>query len=140
MKSYEASAAIAATPEAVWAVLTNGAEYPSWDSGVKRVEGVVERDAKIKVFSELSPNRAFPVVVSEFEPGRRMAWRGGMPLGLFRGVRTFSLEPDGDGTKFAMREEFTGPLLPLIWRTMPDLQPSFDQFSAGLKERAERGS
>ena len=36
-----------------------------------------------------------------------------------------------------MREEYSGPLLPLIWRSMPDLQPSFDQFAAGLKARAE---
>ena len=61
-----------------------------------------------------------------------------MPLGLFKGVRTFSLEPqDGGGTRFHMREEYTGPLLPVIWRTMPDLGPSFQQFARGLKARAE---
>jgi hypothetical protein len=36
-----------------------------------------------------------------------------------------------------MREEYSGPMLPLIWRSMPDLQPSFDKFAAGLKARAE---
>jgi hypothetical protein len=45
-----------------------------------------------------------------------MTWSGGMPLGLFRGVRT------------------------LIWRSMPDLGPSFRQFADGLMERVERGS
>ena len=61
-----------------------------------------------------------------------------MPLGLFRGVRTFALTPeDGGATRFTMREEYSGPMLPLIWRSMPDLQPSFDQFAAGLKARAE---
>ena len=65
-------------------------------------------------------------------------WAGGMPLGLFRGVRTFRLASEGDGrTRFTMREEYTGPLLPLIWRTMPDLGPSFEQFALGLKTRAE---
>jgi hypothetical protein len=39
-----------------------------------------------------------------------------------------------------MREEYTGPTLPLIWRSMPDLQPSFEQFASGLKARAERAS
>ena len=137
MKVYEASAAIDAAPEAVWAVLTDAAGYPDWDSGVVRVEGTIAAGAKVKVFSEISPNRAFPVTVSELEANRRMTWRGGMPLGLFRGVRTFTLTPHGAGTAFAMREEFSGPLLPLIWRTMPDLQPSFDQFASGLKVRAE---
>lgn len=136
MKSYESSATIAAPPEAVWAVLTDAAGFADWDSGVVRVEGTIAAGERIKVFSEISPNRAFPVTV-ELEPHRQMTWRGGMPLGLFKGVRTFTLTPDGAGTSFAMREEFSGPLLPLIWRTMPDLQPSFDQFTAGLKARAE---
>ena len=39
-----------------------------------------------------------------------------------------------------MREESSGPLLPLIWRSMPDLGPSFDRFAAGLKARAEAAS
>jgi hypothetical protein len=61
-----------------------------------------------------------------------------MPLGLFKGVRTFNLLPQGDGTTlFSMREEYTGPLVPMIWKSMPNLQPSLDQFAGGLKRRAE---
>lgn len=62
-----------------------------------------------------------------------------MPLGLFKGVRTFTLAAGTDGaTRFTRREEYTGPLLPMIWRSMPDLGPSFRRFANGLKERAER--
>jgi hypothetical protein len=76
--------------------------------------------------------------VTEFVPGKKMVWSGGMPLGLFKGVRTFSLTPDGNGgTRFHVREEYTGPLLPMIWRSIPDLAPSFNQFASGLKSRAE---
>ena len=139
MKSYEASADIAATPDRIWAVLTDAAGYPTWDSGVERVEGTITPGSTIKVFSSVSPGRAFPVKVSEFTPGRLMRWSGGMPLGLFKGVRTFRLTPNGGNTRFEMREEFTGPMLPLIWRSMPDLGPSFARFAAGLKARAEAG-
>jgi hypothetical protein len=38
-----------------------------------------------------------------------------------------------------MREKYSGPLLPLIWRSVPDLRPSFEQFAKGLKQRAEGG-
>jgi hypothetical protein len=80
------------------------------------------------------------VKVTEFVPGRRMVWSGGMPLGLFKGARAFELQPQGDGTtRFLVREEYTGPLLPLLWRTMPDLGPSFTQLARGLKAEAERG-
>lgn len=137
MKSYEASADIKASPERVWAVLTDAAGYSRWDSGVVRVEGTIAPGNTIKVFSSVSPNRAFPVKVSEFQPAQVMQWSGGMPLGLFKGVRTFRLTPDGGATRFEMREEFTGPMLPLIWRSMPDLGPSFAQFATGLKAQAE---
>jgi hypothetical protein len=139
MKSYEAAATIEAEPETVWAILTDAPAYSEWDSGVERVEGRIAPGEKIKVVSEANPGRAFPVTVTAFEPARAMTWSGGMPLGLFKGVRTFSLVPDGTTTHFTMREEYSGPLLGLIWRSMPDLGPSFAQFARGLKQRAERG-
>jgi hypothetical protein len=140
VRSYEAGADIRADADTVWRILSDAAGYPTWDSGVERVEGRIGPGEKIKVVSEANPGRAFPVEVTEFSPGRSMTWSGGMPLGLFRGVRTFGLTPrDGGGTRFTMREEYSGPLLPLIWRTMPDLGPSFRQFAAGLKARAEAG-
>jgi hypothetical protein len=139
MRSYDATATIKASPEVVWAILTDAPGYQAWDSGVERVEGTIAPGQKIKVVSKANPGRAFPVKVTEFAPGARMTWSGGMPLGLFKGVRSFTLAPGGDGsTRFTMREEYTGPLLPLIWRSMPDLGPSFRQFADGLKARAER--
>lgn len=137
MKYYESTASIHASPSTIWGILTDGASYPHWDSGVVSVEGRIAPGEKIKVVSSANPKRAFPVSVAEFTPERRMVWSGGMPLGLFRGVRTFTLTPEGDSTRFVMREEYTGPLLGLIWRSMPDLGPSFQQFAAGLKARAE---
>ena len=35
--------------------------------------------------------------------------------------------------------KYTGLLLDMIWKSMPDLQPSFDTFAAGLKARVESG-
>ncbi len=139
MRSYDASATIKASPEAIWAILTDAPGYQAWDSGIERVEGSIAPGSRLKVVSKANPGRAFPVKVTELSPTRRMTWSGGMPLGLFKGVRTFILAPEGNGaTRFTMREEYTGPLLPLIWRSMPDLGPSFRQFANGLKERAER--
>ena len=137
MRSYEAACSIEAGADTIWGILTDAQAYSQWDSGVVRVEGRIAPGEKIKVVSEANPSRAFPVRVTEFVPGRKMVWSGGMPLGLFRGVRTFTLEPAGGGTRFSMREEYTGPFLPLIWKSMPDLQPSFDKFAGELKTKAE---
>jgi hypothetical protein len=141
VKFYEAAATIEASPEVVWSVLEDGAAYSTWDSGVEQVEGSIAGGERITVHSAVSPGRAFPVKVHLDEAGGIMTWTGGMPLRLFRGVRTFTVTPTSDGgTEFTMREEFTGPMLGLIWRSMPDLGPSFEQFAAALKVRAEQST
>ena len=138
MKYYEASALIQASPETIWSLLTDAAGLPTWDSGIDRVEGRIAPGETIKVFSAAAPGRAFPVKVVDFTPARTMRWSGGMPLGLFKGERTFTLTPQGERTtRFTMREEYSGPMLGMMWRSMPNLQPSFDQFASGLKRTAE---
>jgi hypothetical protein len=139
MKFYEVTAKIDASPDAVWEILKDGPGFTSWDSGIEKFEGIIAEGKKVKLFSEVSPNRAFPLKVTEFSPPRRLVFKGGMPLGLFSGVRTYALEQEGSGTRFHMREEYTGPLLNVIWRSMPDLGPSFEKFASGLKARVEKG-
>ena len=60
-----------------------------------------------------------------------------MPLGLFKGVRTFRSPPEDGATAFACARSTRARCCALIWRSMPDLGPSFDQFARGLKARAE---
>jgi hypothetical protein len=137
VKFFESTALINASPEAIWNIITDAPGLSTWDSGVQRVEGSIAPGETIRLHVHANPGRAFPIRVTTFEPPRRMTWTGGMPLGLFKGVRTYTLTPEGPATRFRMREEYTGLMLPLIWRSMPDLQPSFDQYAAGLKARAE---
>lgn len=135
--SYVATAVIAAPPERVWEILTDAAEYSAWDSGVQ-VEGRFLPGETATLRAEISKSRTFAVKVTEFVPPRHMQLSGGMPLGLFRGVRDYELTPAADGaTEFRMREVYSGLLTPLIWRSMPDLGPSFTRFAHGLKARAE---
>lgn len=141
MRHYEAKSTIEASADAVWSVLTDGAGWSRWDSGVDGVEGRIAPGETLKIRSQAAPGRAFPVKVTVFDRPRRLEFSGGMPLGLFKGVRTYSLAHGGDGaTTFTMREEYTGPLVGLMWRSMPDLGPSFTQFADGLKRRVESGA
>lgn len=137
MKSFEVRRTIAAPPEAVWARLTDAQGLVSGGLGIRQLQGAIAAGARLKVTSEANPGRAFALRVSEFTPHRRMVWKGGMPLGLFTGTRTFSLTPATGGTDFYMREEFTGLLAPLVGKSIPDLQPSFEQFADGLRRLAE---
>jgi uncharacterized protein YndB with AHSA1/START domain len=138
MLAFEAASTIAATPELVWAVLVHGADWPSWDSGVASVDGTIAAGKKIRIQSKVAPGRIFPGKVTKFDGPGLMEFAGGMPFGLFKGVRTYTLVADNEGgTLFTMREEYTGPMAASIGKSIPDLNPSFQQFASGLKARVE---
>ncbi len=137
MKSFRTTTTIRATPAAIWALLTDAAGYPSWNPTVTRVAGRIAAGESITLHVRGS-QRAFALKVVDWTPPQRMVWRGGMPLGLFTGQRTFTLTPTAGGdVGFEMVEDFTGALSGMITSKMPDLQPGFDEFAAALKARAE---
>jgi hypothetical protein len=141
MKEYRASTTIKASPEKIWAILTDAAKYPEWDPVADRIEGKIALGEKVTAYTKLNPGRGFAAKVTEFEPGRKMTWAGGMPLGLFKGVRTFTLIPQENGTtEFTLHEVFSGPMLALIGGSIPDMTSAFQGFVAGLKQRAESAS
>lgn len=139
MRSYEASSFIEATPEQVWPVLTDTPTWPDWDSGVTKVDGRLALGEKLSITVAGNPGRAFPIKVVQLSAPERLVFRGGMPLGLFTGERTYTLVPEGTGTRFTMREEYTGPLAGMIFKSIPDLGPSFRQFAEGLAATATAG-
>jgi uncharacterized protein YndB with AHSA1/START domain len=128
---------ISAPPATVWKILTDLEGWPLWNTTIDSVAGTVELGGKVTLSVRANPGRSFPLKVTELQPDSRMVWEGGMPLGLFKGVRTFSLEPVSEGTRFSMVEEYSGPMSGPITKKIPDLQPSFDEFAACLKEAAE---
>jgi hypothetical protein len=139
MKSFATKTTIKATPDKIWSILTDAPGYPGWNPTVTKVDGRIALGERVTLHVTVNPGRAFPVTVATMEPASRMVWRGGMPLGLFVGERTFTLTPQTNGTvEFAMRETYSGLLAPLIGRTIPDLQPAFDEFAASLRREAER--
>jgi uncharacterized protein YndB with AHSA1/START domain len=138
MKFYESQSQIAATPAAVWAVLVDSTSWQSWDSGVLGVDGEIALGKKIVIRSSAAPDRKFPVKVTVFDAPSTLVFSNGNVI--FKGVRTYTLTPKSSGTLFHMREEYTGAMLNAIWKSMPDLQPSFDQFAGGIAKRVEAGA
>jgi hypothetical protein len=138
MKVFRATTMIAASSEMIWAILTHAPAFSEWDPNVERIEGRIAAGEKVTAYSKLTPGRAFPATVIEFRPPQQMTWTGGMPFGLFKGERVFTLTPQANGqTRFDIREEFSGPLLGLFAGSLPDLNTAFEQLAAGLKRRAE---
>ena len=139
MQECSAATDIKASAEKIWAILTDGAKYVEWDPGMIRLDGKIALGEKLVIVAKVSPKRAFKVTVTQFVPNQEMVWGSGMPLGLFKGERTFRLESGPDGkVHFSLREVFTGLLLPLFSKSLPDMNPIFADFAAALKTRAEQ--
>ena len=138
MKEFSANVEIAASPETIWRILTDAAQYPQWDPGIISISGKIALGQPLVIYTKAAPQRAFKPSVTEYDANRRMVWRSGMPLGLFHGARTFMLEPlGGSRVRFTLREEYGGLLLGMIGKSIPDLNPVFSAFAAALKRRAE---
>ena len=138
MKKYSATTQIKATPEHIWQILTNATGYPEWDTSMDHIEGQLALGETVKFFTRLSP-QAFPVKVTVFEPAQKLVLTGGMPLGLFKSERTHTLTTTPDGqTTFHTEEIFSGLLLPIFGKNIPDLTDNFQAFVAALKSRAEK--
>lgn len=138
MTSYSVKRSIEAGPDVIWGLLTDASAYPDWNPAVLGIEGSIADGERIKLTSIVNPDREFKLNVSDVNAPRSMVWSDGMPLGLFKGARTFSLTPQDDGTtEFFMEEVYTGLMAGMITKSIPDMTDSFNQFADGLKTAAE---
>lgn len=131
-------ATVNARPEAVWALLTDATKFPSWNSTVTKIEGEIADGQTLKLTVPSAPGRVFSPKVAIVDKGRLMIWSDGFAP-MFKGVRTFTLTANPDGTTdFSMSEEFSGLMLPLIKKSLPDFQPVFQAYAEDLQRAAEK--
>ena len=129
---------IQSPPGGIWTPLTDARNFPRWNSTVTAIEGEIRDGERIRVHVP-GTDRTFTPLVSNVVPDARMTWTGGFAP-LFKGVRTFELMPQSGGsTTFVMQERFSGLLLPIVGRSLPDFGPVFERYATDLKHEAERG-
>jgi hypothetical protein len=133
---------IDAPAQAVWDVLADFAAYPAWNPFVKRIEGTLAKDARLRV--QLQPPggsaMSFRPRVIELEPGKRFAWLGRLGIrGLFDGAHRFeviALKPDR--TRLVQAEHFSGILVPLLRKQLDGkTRQGFEAMNEAVKRRAE---
>ncbi len=129
---------VRATPQRIWALLTNAADFPRWNSTVTRITGTIAQGERLALEVPAAPGRTFKPRVVVLELERKMVWSDGFAP-MFRGVRTFTLAANPDGTTaFSMVEVLSGVMLPMIKGSLPDFGPSFEAYAADLKREAEK--
>ena len=128
---------IRASAPTIWHILTDAESYPRWNSTIARIDGEIREGTRLRLHVP-GTERTFTPRVSGVTPNQCMTWTGGVAA-IFTGVRTFVLRSRSDGTTdFFMDERFSGAMLPLIARVLPDFRPVFARFASDLKWEAER--
>lgn len=118
-----ASVHVDASPDAVFAVLTDLDRLPTLSPENERCEFIGDSDAVAVGATFRGHNRAgdyewhADCVVTEFEPGRRFAYE--VPPNFEHATTwAYTIEPDVDGDGCTVTESFHAPLLAL-----PDIYP-----------------
>ena len=123
---------IQADKSIIWALLTNAADYPRWNSTVISIDGTIAQGGKIQLKSTLDPKRVFKLSVKEFEAEHKLVWGDAM------GKRIYTLTSIGNGrTNFTMSEKIGGPFFPLFAKMIPSFDEAFEQFASDLKKESE---
>ena len=123
---------IQADASIIWALLTNAADFPRWNSTVTSIEGNIQEGEKIKLKVTLDEKRTFKLKVKEMEPEKMMVWSDG------QGKRVYTLDKKNEGSiQFSMHEKIGGLMFPLYAKHIPSFDEAFEQFATDLKNEAE---
>jgi uncharacterized protein YndB with AHSA1/START domain len=129
MPSVSTNVFVRRTPAEVFDFLADARNLALWSSGVSSVDSAYVRPGANAVYCYRYPGRRRPhaLVCSDFEPGRRIAFRGQRmwcPLGTQVPLYGFDLLPHADGTlvRLSVTSSLSaalllfGPLIAMAWR------------------------
>lgn len=132
---------IDATPETVWATLTDTGSYPEWNPHLIAMEGRLAEGERVSLtLHQSGRENTLDVTVTTVQEPRRLAWVGRVGgRWLCEGRHTFELEPldGGKRTRLHNTESSRGLLVPLAVKS--DAVESYEAMNEALKLRVEGG-
>lgn len=123
-------------------MLTDTAAFPAWNPFIRRLQGDLVIGGRITIqLGDGEDASSFHPRLLAVEPGRELRWRGGFWLhGIFDGEHSFTLAPEGSGTRFVQSERFSGLLAgPLTRGVIAETRQQFAAMNQALKARMEGG-
>ena len=136
-KSVHHEISINASPEKVWKVLTDMNAYDQWNPTMKLVNGEIKVGNKVTYqFTQDENNISeIPATVKQIIPNKLLNQSGGIPLVLTYNHK-YILEPENDGTKVTIHEDYSG-IGVNFWN--PKLvELAYARLNKALKKRAEK--
>lgn len=143
MNYLETRIEINASPEKVWAILTDFKNYPLWNPFIKSIEGEMKvgKNFKARIEPPDAQGMSFSPVLLAFEPAKEFRWKGKLFVkGLFDGEHQFTLIKNSDGsTTLIQSEKFSGILVPIFSKMInTNTRKGFELMNEKIKELAEK--
>jgi uncharacterized protein YndB with AHSA1/START domain len=138
MRQFSITVDIGASPQRVWAVMTDFARWPEWTASVSSIrkvgKGEIAPGARIVIRQPGFPPALW--VMRTFDPGAGFTWESGFP-----GLRVFarhSISTTPSGSRVTLSLEFAGLLGGAFGRWTRDVNNRYLAMEAsGLKRRSE---
>jgi hypothetical protein len=141
-KEIKTQTQINATPQQVWAVLTDFEKHGKWNPFLRSITGDIKEGNKIKVVLGPQGNKpmTFKPKVLAFKEAQEFRWLGNLFFpGIFDGEHYFELLENVDGsTTFIHGEKFKGMLVGMMAKKLDtDIKQGFEAMNKALKKQAE---
>lgn len=138
MRTISAVVDIAATPQQVWAVLTDLDAYQDWKPFIQSASGQLIKGStlRLRMVPEHGALTMRPRSLA-VQPGA-LRWIGRLIMpGIFDGTHQFALDDLGGRTRLTQCETFRGALVPFTGSAITRTESDFRPFNQALKQRAE---
>ncbi len=140
MRDFSLSVDIAATPERVWEVMSDGERWAEWTPSVTSVE-IFDKPLRVGTRALIHQPELPPAKfkVTALEPGRSFTWGTGIP-GIVYVHAHHSVEPGPLGARATLRLHFGGLLGGVMGKKYTELNNRYLRMEiAGLKRASEDG-
>jgi hypothetical protein len=140
-RKLEISVDISASPQQVWAALTDFSSLGAWSRFILGIEGELRPGAQLTVrLDDGSGAMTIRPRLLVASPQEELRWQGKLGARwIFVGEHYFRVSPlDAGRTRFIHGEQFGGLLVPLLWRRIDTrTRAGFTAFNEALRARAE---
>ena len=133
--------AFAASPDALWAVITDVESFPSWRSDVSKVRRLPDRDGR-PVWIEEGRSGQMTLAVERWEPPRILVGRIADPDLPFGGTWTYEIAPMAEGSRLKITEdgEIYNPLFRFMARFIFGYEGTIGSYLSALEKRFSRAA
>ena len=133
-KSVHSEVLISAPVDQVWSVLMDTEKYNEWNEVLVLIEGRLEQSAKVKYMFTQDPENSYEIssTVKAIIENQILNQGGGMP-GVLSFDHRYILEPDANGTKVIIHEDYRGIGVP-FWNPAP-VEKAYNKLIQALKDR-----